>query len=423
MFGNNFTHPRNFIFLNKVNLIIGNSAAAISAVKAIRRCDTHSRIILVAAENCNAYSPVLLTYYMSNIIGKSKLFITDENFYNYYSVEARFGEKAINVNPVIKEVALESGEKMVYDNLLIATGSSPKAINLPGEDLPGIFSVKKIADAEKIVECNVKAKEVAVLGGGLIGLQVANALHKTGRKVTMVVSSDQLLSQNVDSKCAEMIEREIVFNNISVLYRKQVCGFQEIGRGLRINMNLNEMIEADMIVLGKGTEPNKDLVNNSGIKYSTGIIVDEYMRTNYPDVYAAGDVAEGPNIVYEKNSIVPNWINACNQGFTAGSNMAGKSSSYYALNENITSVFSRKIAILGNVDQNRGADIVDNVYCAEDTGIYRKIRWNSAGEIVGAVLFEKVDDAGIIRNLIKNRTAITKSVREQLPRKKAFPLA
>src|SRR5210317_884715 len=152
------------------HLIIGNSAAALNAVKAIRESNTADHITLVSAENHYAYSPVLLPYYVSKKISRTALFLADQDFYQQNGVELILGKPAIRVDPQNRQVTLASDDILDYDNLLIATGSSPKSLGIPGEDLAGVFTLKTVDDADKLVKAAAGMEDIVIVGGGLIGL-------------------------------------------------------------------------------------------------------------------------------------------------------------------------------------------------------------------------------------------------------------
>ena len=156
-------------------VILGNSAASLSAISAIRSSGSSCPITVVSAENCRAYSPVLITYYISQKIGRDDLFITDDRFYRERNVKTIFGNRAVGIDPSKQTVYLEDDTKLEYDNLLIATGASAKYPSADGANLPGILTLRTIEDAEKIIRFSKGAQEIVILGAGQISLQVANA--------------------------------------------------------------------------------------------------------------------------------------------------------------------------------------------------------------------------------------------------------
>ena len=399
-------------------VILGNSAAAIHAIKAIRLFDQVSEIVLVSAEQVFAYSPVLTTYLIGRRIHREEMFIADEQFYTDNNVNTVFGVHATKVDPEKKQIVLADGQTLFYDACLIATGSSPKQLDVSGQDLEGVFYLKTLADAENILAYSGKAQDALVIGGGLIGLQAANSLHGQGRKVTMLVGSKQLLSQNVDEICADMLAGALKKAGVNIVFQRNVCDIKPQGGRLSATLNNTETISADMVVIGKGVQANTALVADSEIALKRGILVDEFARTNYPDVYAAGDVAEGPDFLSGEHVVVANWLNACRQGHAAGSNMAGQSSIYTNLSENVTTVFGTVIAVLGLCTCDSASD--ETIYYNPDEAIYRKIVRNKRGELVGAVLLNEVGDVGLLSTAIRKREVIDKTYAEQIVRS-AFP--
>ncbi|MGD9280800.1 MAG: FAD-dependent oxidoreductase [Desulfobacterales bacterium] len=397
------------------HLIIGNSAAALNAVKAIRENDSTSKITLVSAEKHYAYSPVLLTYYVSQKIKRSALFLADQNFYRQYGVELILGNPAVRVSPRNRKVTLANKDILNYDNLLIATGSSPKPLGIPGEDLPGVFTLKTIDDADKLVKFGDQMKDVVIIGGGLIGLQAANALFSPGRNVKIIIGSKQPLSQNVDPSCAENVCQGIRECGMTVIFETQAVSIEKTKNKLSVALSSNQLLEADAVIIGKGVNPNIRLVEESEIEINQGILVDETMRTNVPNVFAAGDVAEGLNLITGQRQVIATWPNACSQGQTAGINMTGGMDRNQGLNNNICGFLGSSVASVGitKPDNNDYEEVV-----SEDPakGRYRKLVWNKKDELVGAVLMGKVADIGIISNLIRNRVRIPKEKREQMAR-------
>ena len=397
------------------HVIIGNSAAALNAITAIRRNGSNWSITLISAEKHYAYSPVLLTYYLSKKISRERIFLVNQDFYNNHNVDLVLENRAIQVDPEKQIVYLKDGKKIGYDNLLIATGSSPKRPGFKGEDLKGVFTLKSIDDAEKILKVSSNMKEVVIVGGGLIGLQAANALFSKDRKITMVIGSRQPLSQNVDPPCAESVCQSIKECGISILFETNVISIERVKNKLKVELNSGNILDADSVIIGKGVTPNIQLVRESGIDVNRGIIVDETMRTNFSNVFAAGDVAEGNNLVTGKKQVIATWPNACLQGKTAGINMAGGKSKFYSLNSNICSFLGNTVASVGIIKR-YNVNFKESSYTNPSKGLYRKIVWNKKDEIIGALLMGKVEDIGVITNMIKNKVKIFKELRRGMVR-------
>ena len=180
-------------------------------------------------------------------------------------------------------------------------------------------------------------------------------------------------------------------------------------------LSSDKNIEADAVIVGKGVRPNIQLVQESEIAINQGIMVDETMRTNVPNVFAAGDVAEGLNLITGQRQVIATWPNACSQGQTAGLNMAGGQDKNQGLNSNICGFLGNTVASVG-ITKPENDDYEERVTQDPAKGLYRKLVWNKKDELVGAVLMGKTADIGVISNLIRNRVKIPKEKRSQMVR-------
>ncbi len=395
--------------MSEVNeqVIIGNGAAGLSAVKAIRQKGWAGRITVISAEKCNAYSPVLTTYYISGKVGEGELFIANEEFYRRYDVNMVLGNKATGIDASASIVHLDNGSKIGFDNLLIASGASPKRLdNVDADFSDRVLTLRTIEDAKKIKRLSEHVNEVIFLGAGLVSLQTANALYKKGMKFTFVVSSEQVLSRNIDAGCAAIVQREIESQGISILLRRNVSEIGWEGDKLVVILDSGEELRAEIVIVGKGTNPNIELTKASGINVNKGILVDESMRTNIENIFAAGDVAEGKSLVTGENNIVQTWPSACEQGRIAGLNMIGSHRvTEGTLNANITRVFGLTVAAIGLAKPLNGS-CEEFKYVNVSEKIYRRILLKD-DRLVGAVLLNRVEDIGLIGSLIRNKTDIS----------------
>ncbi|MFH0915735.1 MAG: FAD-dependent oxidoreductase [bacterium] len=384
-------------------LILGNSAAAISAVNAIRGQGCDWPITLVSREACEAYSPVLTTHYLRGAIEEEGLFVCDASFYLQGYVQRRFGHSVVELDSKGQTVVLDDGERIGYDVLLIATGASPKRVEQVDADIASeICYLRTIEDARRIRELARRARHIVVVGGGLVSLQVATAIARLDLSVTCVVTSQQVLSQNVDQRCASLIRRHAERSaNISFLLGTSAQRISREGTGYRVALDTGEVLRADMVVAGKGISPNVDFLDRREIDVRTGILVDDHLRTSVKNVFAAGDLAEGRNRITGEIELVPNWINACEQGRIAGRNMVGGEESFEgSVTENMTTVFGLPVASIGVTRV--GADdpeLREVTYSDEERNLYRKLVLKGDRPI-GALLLRDIEDAGVLRDSI-----------------------
>ena len=399
----------------KQHVVIGNSAAALNTIKSIRQFDRCGSIVLISGERCNAYSPVLLTYYLKGTISRESLFIVDESFYLANGVKRVLGNKVMAVDPSRQRILLADADEMKYDKLLIATGASPIFPGIPSEGLKYVMSLRTIDDAERILRCAKEAKEVIVIGGGLVALQLLDALFRRDIKYTVLISSKHLLSQSIGADCARIVQTELESYGIRFVFDTNVKQIKREGQKTIVVTDSNEELTAHMVIAGKGVRPNTELVANTGINTNVGILVDRMMRTSVSNVFAAGDVSEGQNFLTGREEIFPNWASACRQGKIAGANMAGCGKEYAGgFKSFITTVFGLTIASIGLSATSDGMDVTEYRFYDPRRKTCTEIRF-ADNKLVGATLLGKTASAGMLMNFIRNRKEIS-SCKEEMAR-------
>jgi nitrite reductase (NADH) large subunit len=383
-------------------VIVGNGGAGISAAKAIRSRDMDSPIKVISSEACFAYSPVALTHYIAGELTRDRLFITDGSFYRKYNIDLESGKRVCEIRPDDASILLADKTRIPYDRLLIATGASAF---LPAE-LQGerVLTLRTLGDADRIISAARAHKKTVIIGGGLISLQVAYALWKRGLHVTVVVGSNQLLSRNVDSTSAGMVQRAMEEKGIVVHCGAEVVGVEKHKEGNEVHLKDGEPLFADLVLCGKGVKPN---LLEGPLSTAEHMSVDGSMKTTLDNVFAAGDVSLGKHTVSKQWERVANWPNACYQGRVAGLSMAGVRSSLEGIiNHNVTDLFGIELATAGLFDPPMQGDF--EVLRSSDPvrRVYRKIVLQH-GRVVGAILVNEICDIGPIRNLIDRKVKLT----------------
>jgi NAD(P)H-nitrite reductase large subunit len=387
--------------------IIGNSAAGLAAIKAIRKSGDLQPIVLVSAEKCHAYSPVLTTYYIGNQIKRSKLFLVDNSFYKTHSVQTIFGRTVEAVDPVNRQIHLDDDSRLDYDNLLIATGASARTLeHVAPEASKYVSTLRTVADADTIRAASEKAEQVVVTGAGLVSLQTIKAILGKGLRITLVSGSEQVLSQQMDRESAFIIQEKLAARGIEILFGRDVSQVYEKGGRAQVVTSYGETLPADLVVVGKGVRPNIEMVKNTSIKTNLGILVDDQMRTNVENVYAAGDAAEGRNEITGEMEVIATWFNACAQGEIAGLNMAGRPARRQGqFRENVTTLMEVVVASIGESKPLYGQyQELRHVDFKQSQS--RKL-YLEGSRIVGALLVGNAYDAGVIRHCIANKIDIS----------------
>ncbi|MFQ6059258.1 MAG: NAD(P)/FAD-dependent oxidoreductase [Anaerolineae bacterium] len=407
----------------KRHVIIGNSGAAISAVQAIRSVNQEDEIVLISKEGCPAYSPVLTTYYLSGRIPYEGMFICDEAFYREHGVETILGVKAVKVDPHTRQVALADARRVEYDDLLVATGSSTDVPDLPGRDLPGVLTLYTAEEARHLWEAAREAEKVAIVGAGLIGIQAVDALWQRGKRVTLIEVMDRLMPKVLDREGARILQAHLEAQGIEIHLRDMVARI-EGGEEKCLVLTSGDRVEAEVILLATGVRPNVDLLEGSGVEVAEGVLVDEGCRTSVEGVYAAGDVAQGPDPVTGEHRVVATWLNAVEQGRVAGLNMAGvKATHQRGVRANLVTSAGLPVFTAGWVTEGVGlgpAASACEEFALRRNGHYRRLLF-ADNALVGAVLVGEVDEAGLLLNYIE-RGAMPARLKEELQRRSAFAL-
>lgn len=396
-------------------LIIGNSAASTAAVESIRKYDEKSTITMLTDEPHPLYSRCLISYYLAGTIEELGLSYREKDFHKKMNVELNLGRRAIEVDPIRKNVKCDNGKTFDFDKLLIATGASSKIpTNMPA-NVNGIFVLRSLTDAKDIKKKIPNAKNAVILGGGLIGMRAASALAKCGLKVTVIIRSNRILSQMIDDKASQIINSRLSENNISV---KTNTDIQDIitkdNKLVAIKTDKGEEQDCDLCVVAKGVTANTQLIQNTDIKKNWGIVTNPYMQTNHENIFASGDVAETFDITTEDYTINALWTMAVQQGRIAGLNIIEKQTAYDgSLGMNSLNLFNVPLISFGVIspkDESKYKILLDDRH---EQGIYKKIVI-SKNCIKGIILIGKIDNAGVLLSLIRNKIDVSKFSEELL---------
>ena len=383
-------------------VIVGNSAASLAALESIRRLDGTCPVTLVADETIPAYSRVLLPYLLSG--ERHDLSLRSPDYYQRMGVRTLLGRRAVRIEA--DAVTLDDGAHLPFDRLLLATGSRAAIPDLPGVDTRGVFPLKNMADALRILEHLPGARHAVILGGGLVCLLVARALLKQGLSLSIAVSSDRLLSRMLDEEGSAIVQQRLVQAGVRVLTRTDATRIVAGNGGVRsVVTAAGEELPADLVILAKGIRSNTDLARAGGLAIERGILVDQYLRTSRPDVFAAGDCAEAPDLLVPgKRTIAGTWFEAVAQGEIAGANMLEMSRpTPGTLKMNVMDSLGTAVASIGMTE---APDVEAEVLRRSRDGAYRKLVI-SHDRIVGAVLVGDVSEAGPIASLIRRRLTLS----------------
>ena len=391
-------------------VIIGNSAAGLSALEAFKKIDASSELTVVTKETSRPYSRVLLPYYLRGKVPYEHLFIRDENFFSNQKATCVTG-RVLSVDPEEKAVHLADGRWLPYDKLLIATGSSPVRPPIAGLTGSGIFSLWTLNDVKKLQELFRSGKRVAVLGSGFVSLQGACAALSRGLSVTVIELLDRILTRALDERGAGIIADRMTALGIDLHLSCETTHIeQQANKSYLLHFKNSEQLETDFLILGTGAKPNIEFLAGTGIKTDIGILVDDRMETSLPGVYAAGDVAQVPSFAGGDSVVHALWPTAVETGRIAGVNMAGGDARYDgSLNMNVTQMFDLTVASMGSFEDSKGSESWIDDRLPPDH--YLKIELKD-GIPIGAVCVgsaELVSTLGLLRPLIREKVKLAGS--------------
>jgi NAD(P)H-nitrite reductase large subunit len=385
-------------------VIIGNSAAGIAAVEELRRRDKESKVTVLSNEDYSSYCRCLISYYLAKDIKEEKIIYRGKSFYKENNIELFLSKEVVRVDPKKNRIICQDKTQLNYDSLLIATGASPKFPDTKGIKKRGVFGFRTIKDAQEIEELLPVVKTACVLGGGLIGLKAAYALKKRDVAVKVIIKSKQVLSQMLDFQAAGFVQQRLEENGVEIIFGQDVTEIIGNGDIRAVKLDSGKVFESSLVIVGKGISPNINLVQDTEIKVGEGIIANNLLETNIPNIYTAGDVCESFDLTQGKFTVNALWPIAVEQGKIVGANMAGDNLNYAgSLGMNSIEFFGLTAVSLG-VHKINAADASQEelVSCDTKAKIYKKIILKE-GFIIGAILVGDIKNSGVFLRLIRDR--------------------
>jgi NAD(P)H-nitrite reductase large subunit len=389
-------------------LIIGNSAAGTAAIEAIRRYDQKSFIIQLSDEPHPLYSRCLLSYYLSDAISKKALQYRDTDFHEKMQVQLHVGQRAVELDTNQQQVMCNDGSVYPFDRLLISTGSSAKLPDNIPKGIEGVCVLRTIDDVEIIRKKVKQAKNAVVLGGGLIGMKAACALSECGLEIKVVVRSNRVLSQMIDTEASQFYIKRLLESKIEVLKQTDVSEIQsKKNKLMAVKTDQGQVIPCELLIVAKGVQPNTELIQGTDIKKRRGIETNPFMQTSHKNIFAAGDVAETFDITTEEYAVNALWTCAVQQGRIAGLNMIDKTSAYDGtIGMNSLNVCGLPLISYGITSPKNESTYQILVLEKRESAIYKKIVLKDH-RIKGIILLGKIDNAGVLLSLIQRKADVS----------------
>jgi len=313
-------------------VIVGASLAGAKAAETLRSEGFGGRVVLIGEETERPYErPLLSKEYLRGDKPVAKLYVHDEDFYAANDIELRTETHVESVDTGTHDITLPGGSRIPYNRLLIATGAAPRALSLPGADLPGVRYLRRRSDSDALRGAISSASRVVVIGAGWIGSEVAASACQLGAEVAIVAPESVPLERVLGPEVGGVYRELHAENGVDLHLSTQIEAVVGTSAAQGVRTSDGSVIEGDLVVVGIGVSPRDELARGAGLTVENGIVVDEFLRTSAPDVFAAGDVAATWNPRYDRRIRVEHWANALNQGQTAARNMLGQETAFTKL--------------------------------------------------------------------------------------------
>lgn len=328
-------------------VIIGCGQAGGQAAASLRQEKYEGPITMIGQEPYIPYQrPPLSKQYLSGEQEKEKLNLRQESFYSEKEINLLLGTSVLSVDPLQKELQLDTGETVTYDKLLIASGGRPRKLEVDGHNLKGIHYLRNIDDVDAIKAQMSTSKNMVIVGGGYIGLEVASVAIKKGLTVSVLEMENRILERVTTEEMSAFYNELHSDQGVNILTSTQAKAFKGSETVERVVCDDQE-IPADLVIVGIGILPNTEIAETAGLETNNGIVVDEHCRTSNEHIFAAGDCTNHPNPLLNRRLRLESVPNAMEQGRVAASNMLGGSKSYASMPWFWSDQYEHKLQMVG----------------------------------------------------------------------------
>ena len=380
-------------------VIVGNGMAAARLVDELAKTSLGRYAVAVIGEEPRlAYNRVLLSSVLAGETGSHEIELRPADWWRHRGVTVRYGYRVTEIDTGRRELKIEGEESMEYSKLVLATGSTPLRLNVPGADLAGVHTFRDTRDVDLLLTLAAAKKRVVVVGGGLLGLEAAYGLAKAGAPVTLLHLMDRLMERQLDGPAADLLKTLVERKGIRILLNASTKCIHGDGHVEAVELADGSRIEADAVIFAAGIRPNIALAKDAGIAVNRGIVVNDVMQTASPDIFALGECAEHRGTCY--GLVEP----AYEQARVLARHLAGRPAAYQG------SVVSTNLKVSG-VSVFSAGDFIGGegseslVLSDRRRGTYKKLVI-ADGRLTGAVLIGDTVDALWYLELIRNRDKV-----------------
>ena len=387
-------------------VVVGNGMAAVHLVEALARHALGRFAVAVIGEEPQlAYNRILLSAVLAREVSRPSIELRPASWWSDRGVTLLYGRKAAAIDPAIRRVRLADGATLPYAKLVLAVGSRPIRLGVPGMNLSGVMTFRDLRDVSSIEAAAVRRARAVVIGGGLLGLEAAYGLAKAGLQVTVVHLMDRLMERQLDARAADMLKKAVESRGISVRLNAETVCVSGKRRAQAVELSDGSLLETDLVVVAAGIRPNIELARTADLCIDRGIVVDDHLRTSKPGIYAIGECAEHRGTCY--GLLEP----AYEQARVLAAHLAGKKAQYAG------SVLATNLKVSGvnvfSAGNFLGSPDTEQLLLSDPgIGTYKKLVI-SDGRLIGAVLFGDTADGLWYLDLIRSGVSID-AIRDDL---------
>ncbi len=380
-------------------VIVGAGPSGVSAAETLRKIDPDGTVVLVDGEKDPPYGRMAIPYFLVGKVPEEGIYLRkSENHFENLGIKY-VQDRAKSVSPDDNTLTLESGEVIPFDKMLVASGSHPVKPPIEGLNRPNIHHCWTLEDARNIAKITGEGVDVVLMGAGFIGCIIMEALALSGANLTVVEAEDRMVPRMMDQIAGNMIKDWCLEKGVNVLTSARVMSVDEAAGRLAVNVDNGDVINADLVVVATGVRSNADFLEGSGVEIDAGIKVDKSLKTSVDNIYAAGDVAQGPDFStggWSVHAVQPTGVE---HGRVAALGMAGKDAQYRgSLNMNVLDTLGLISCSFGLWQGTEGGESAQKL----DKENYRYTLLNFDGDVlVGAVMIGRTDNIGVLRGLIQ----------------------
>ncbi|MEU9116295.1 FAD-dependent oxidoreductase [Streptomyces sp. NPDC048483] len=380
-------------------VIAGAGLAGAKAAETLREEGFDGPLVLLGDERERPYErPPLSKGYLMGTSELEKVYVHPRQWYGDHDVDLRLGTAVGAIDPAAHELTLADGSRQGYAKLLLATGSTPRPLPVPGAELDGVLYLRRLADSDLIKETFRTARQIVVIGGGWIGLETTAAARAAGVEVTVLEAAELPLLQVLGREAAQVFADLHTDHGVSLRCGTQVAEITgTLGHADGVRLTDGTDIPADAVIIGIGITPNSGPAEDAGLEVANGVLVDAQLRSSHPDIHAAGDVANAFHPVLGKHLRVEHWANAVHQPKTAAKAMLGQDVAYDRLPYFFTDQYDLGMEYTGYVEPGG----YDSVVFRGDTARREFIAfWLSGGRVLAGMNVNIWDVVEPIRALV-----------------------